>query len=104
MVWVQLFAAGLLEVVWAYTLKQSFGFTRPGYSIATFAAMAGSFWLLARAMTVLPLGTAYVVWTGIGSAGAFLVGIMILGESASPLRVLAAVLILAGIVLMKAGS
>ena len=101
MIWIQLVAAGLLEVVWAYTLKQSQGFTRLGYSAATIVAMTGSFWLLARAMRVLPLGTAYVVWTGIGSVGAFLLGITLLGEAVTPMRIAAAVMIIGGIVLMK---
>lgn len=104
MIWLQLVIAGLLEVVWAYTLKQSHGFSRPGYSAVTLIAMAGSFWLLARAMQVLPLGTAYVVWTGIGSVGAFILGLALLGESASPMRILAAVMIVGGIVLMKTAS
>ena len=103
MVWIQLVAAGLLEVVWAYTMKQSNGFSRLGYSAVTVVAMIGSFWLLARAMQVLPLGTAYVVWTGIGSVGAFALGLALLGESASPARIAAAVMIIGGIILMKVG-
>ncbi|TKW64281.1 MAG: QacE family quaternary ammonium compound efflux SMR transporter [Paracoccus denitrificans] len=104
MIWLQLIVAGLLEVVWAYTLKQSHGFTRLGYSAVTVVAMIGSFWLLARAMQVLPLGTAYVVWTGIGSVGAFILGITLLGEAASLMRIAAAVMIVGGIVLMKTAS
>ena len=103
MVWIQLIIAGLLEVVWAYTLKQSNVFSRLGYSAVTVVAMIGSFWLLARAMQVLPLGTAYVVWTGIGSVGAFALGLALLGESASPARIAAAVMIIGGIILMKVG-
>lgn len=104
MIWMQLVIAGLLEIVWAYTLKLSHGFTRPAYSLMTLIAMGASFWLLARAMRALPLGTAYAVWTGIGSAGAFLAGIILLGEAASPIRILAAGMIVGGIVLMKLGS
>lgn len=104
MIWMQLVIAGLLEIVWAYTLKLSHGFTRPTYSLMTLVAMGASFWLLARAMRALPLGTAYAVWTGIGSAGAFLAGIILLGEAASPIRILAAGMIVGGIVLMKLGS
>lgn len=104
MIWLQLIVAGLLEVVWAYTLKQSHGFTRLGYSAVTVVAMIGSFWLLARAMQVLPLGTAYVVWTGIGSVGAFILGITLLGEAASVMRIAAAVMIVGGIILMKTAS
>lgn len=101
MAWVLLVIAGLLEVVWAYTMKQSEGFTRLGPSIITFIAMAASFGLLSMAMRSLPLGTAYTIWTGIGAIGAFAVGIAFLGESVNLLRLLAAALILAGIILMK---
>ncbi|KAA0992367.1 quaternary ammonium compound efflux SMR transporter SugE [Dyadobacter aurulentus] len=101
MAWVLLVIAGLLEVVWAYTMKQSEGFTRLGPSIITFIAMIASFGLLSMAMRSLPLGTAYTIWTGIGAIGAFAVGIAFLGESVNLLRLLAAGLILAGIILMK---
>ena len=103
MIWLQLVAAGLLEVLWAYTMKMSQGFSRPAYSTVTIVAMIASFWLLARVMRVLPLGTAYVVWTGIGSVGAFLLGIALLGEAANPTRIAAAVMIVGGILLMKLG-
>lgn len=101
MAWILLVAAGLLEVVWAYSMKLSVGFTRPGASVVTVLAMLASFGLLSVSMKTLPLGTAYTVWTGIGAAGAFLVGVAVLGEAASALRVAAALLIVAGIVLMK---
>jgi len=104
MSWVLLVVAGLFEVVWAYTMKLSQGFSRPGATVVTLIAMIASFGLLSVAMRTLPLGTAYTVWTGIGAVGAFLVGVAALGESASPTRLLAAALILAGIVLMKASS
>jgi quaternary ammonium compound-resistance protein SugE len=104
MAWVILIVAGLLEVVWAYTMKLSEGFTRLWPSIITFAAMAVSFGLLSWSMRSLPLGTAYMVWTGIGAVGAFLVGIAMLGEPADGLRLLAAALIVSGIVLMKLSS
>lgn len=101
MAWIALFFAGLLEVVWAYFMKLSDGFTRPGPAIATFVFMFLSFGLLAWAMRQLPLGTSYMVWTGIGAVGAFIVGVVLLGESASPMRLAAAALIVAGISLMK---
>ncbi len=104
MAWVILIVAGLLEVVWAYTMKLSEGFTRLWPSIITFAAMAVSFGLLSWSMRSLPLGTAYMAWTGIGAVGAFLVGIAMLGEPAGGLRLLAAALIVSGIVLMKLSS
>ena len=99
-----LLVAGLLEVGWAYSMKLSDGFSRVGPTVATFGLMAASFLLLSLAMRSLPLGTAYAIWTGIGALGAFLVGILVLGESASPARLAAAGLILGGIVLMKLSS
>jgi quaternary ammonium compound-resistance protein SugE len=101
MAWVLLFVAGLLEIVWAFAMKLSHGFTRPSASLVTLVAMLASFGLLSASMKTLPLGTAYTVWTGIGAVGAFIVGVVVLGESASTTRVLAAALIVAGLVLMK---
>jgi quaternary ammonium compound-resistance protein SugE len=104
MAWIYLIIAGLLEVVWAFFMKQSAGFTRLWPSVGTIAFMIASFALLSYAMRTLPLGTAYTVWTGIGAVGAFIVGIVVLHEPASALRVLAAVLIVSGLVLMKLTS
>ena len=104
MAWVYLVVAGILEVVWAYSMKQSDGFTRLLPSIVTIVTMIASFALLALAMRALPLGTAYTVWTGIGAVGAFVVGIFMLGELATPMRVAAAMLIVAGLVMMKLSS
>lgn len=101
MAWIILFVAGLLEVVWAYYMKLSEGFTKLTPSVITIVAMVASFALLSYAMRSLPLGTAYMVWTGIGAVGAFVVGAMFLGEAASPLRIAAAVMIVCGILLMK---
>jgi quaternary ammonium compound-resistance protein SugE len=104
MAWFVLIIAGLFEVLWAFTMKQSEGFTRLMPTLITFVAMAISFALLSWAMRSLPLGTAYTIWTGIGAVGAFVVGIAVLGEPASALRILAAVLIVSGLVLMKMTS
>jgi quaternary ammonium compound-resistance protein SugE len=104
MPWILLITAGVFETVWAYYMKLSDGFSRPGATIATFAAMAVSIGLLGLAMKSLPLGTAYMVWTGIGAVGAFVVGILVLGEAVTPLRLFAAALIVAGIGLMKVSS
>lgn len=104
MAWIALTIAGILEVVWAYAMKLSQGFTRPVASLVTGVAMIASFALLAWAMRTLPLGTAYTIWTGIGAVGAFVVGIVFLGEQVSPMRIGAAVLIVAGLVLMKLSS
>lgn len=104
MAWVLLVFAGLLEVVWAYTMKLSQGFTRPGATAVTLIAMLGSFALLSISMRTLPLGTAYTVWTGIGAVGAFVLGVALLGESLSATRLLAAAFIVLGIVLMKTAT
>jgi len=104
MAWFLLTLAGILEVLWAFFMKQSHGFTRPIPTIITLVTMIASFALLSIAMRTLPLGTAYTIWTGIGAVGAFLVGILILGESANPLRLTAALLIVAGLALMKLSS
>lgn len=104
MAWIYLIVAGILEVIWAFAMKQSVGFTKPGYVAVTAIAMLASVWFLSISMKVLPLGTAYVIWTGIGAVGAFVVGIAVLGESADPLRLLAAALILSGLVLLKVAS
>ena len=88
----------------AFTRKQGGASPRLWPSVVTLVAMALSFGLLAWSMRVLPLGTAYTVWTGIGAIGAFLVGIAFLGESASPLRLAAVLLIVTGLVLMKLAS
>ena len=104
MAWILLFAAGLLEIVWAFTMKRSEGFTRLGPSIVTLVAMAASFGLLSIAMRTLPLGTAYTVWTGIGAVGAFIVGIAVLNEPMTFVRIVAACLIVGGLILMKWSS
>lgn len=101
MAWIFLLIAGLFEIVWAYFMKQSAGFTRLWPSVLTFATMAISFGLLSISMKTLPLGTAYTIWTGIGAVGAFVVGVAVLNEQLSVMRVLAAILIVSGLVLMK---
>ncbi len=101
MAWLMLFVAGVFEVVWAVAMKQSEGFTRLMPTLVTLAGMVVSFVLLSAAMRTIPLGTAYTIWTGIGAVGAFLVGITVLGEQVSAMRVIAAVLIVSGLVLMK---
>ncbi len=101
MAWISLFFAGLFEVVWAFFMKQSHGFTRLVPSVITLVTMLASFFLLAYSMRTLPLGTAYTIWTGIGAVGAFVVGVAVLGEHVGAMRVVAAALILSGIVLMK---
>jgi len=99
--WVYLTIAGILEIVWASAMKHSEGFTRVWPTIISLVGMVASMVLLSMAMKTLPLGTAYSVWTGIGAAGAFIFGIVVLGEQASVARILAAVLIVSGLILMK---
>jgi quaternary ammonium compound-resistance protein SugE len=101
MAWIALVVAGLLEIVWATAMKQSQGFTRLWPSVITITGMVISFALLSWSMRTLPLGTAYTVWTGIGAVGAFVLGIWVFGEAASAMRILAAVMIVGGLVLMK---
>ncbi|MFA4950214.1 multidrug efflux SMR transporter [Brevundimonas sp.] len=101
MAWIYLLIAGLLEIVWAFSMKQSEGFTKLGPSLVTLVAMVASFGLLSVSMKTLPLGTAYTIWTGIGAVGAFVVGIIWLNEGVHPMRVAAAGLIVAGLVLMR---
>jgi quaternary ammonium compound-resistance protein SugE len=102
--WFLLFIAGLLEVAWASLMKSSQGFTRLWPSLGTLLFMIGSFGLLAAAMRTLPLGTAYPIWTGIGAIGAFAVGVALFGEELPPVRALAVLMIVAGIVLMRLSS
>ena len=104
MAWIFLLLAGVLEVVWAFLMKASDGFTKPWPTIGTIAFMIVSFGLLSMAMKTLPLGTAYAIWTGIGAVGAFIVGVMVLGEALTPMRIGGVVLIVSGLVVLKLSS
>lgn len=104
MAWIYLVLAGVLEIVWAFFMKKSAGFTLPVPSAITIVTMIASFALLSISMRTLPLGTAYTIWTGIGAVGAFTVGVIVLGESMTPMRLAAAALIVSGIVMMKLSS
>lgn len=101
MAWVILAVAGLLEIGWAIGLKYTDGFTRPGPTVATVAAMVASMVLLGLAMRTLPVGTAYAVWTGIGTVGTVLLGMYLFGDSAQPIRLLFIAMIVGGIVGLK---
>ena len=101
MAWIYLLLAGLLEVVWACSMKLSDGFSKPVPATITIVTMIGSFALLAMAMRSLPLGTAYTIWTGIGAVGAAVTGIILLGESASPMRIASLACIVIGIIGLK---
>jgi quaternary ammonium compound-resistance protein SugE len=102
MAWIALTVAGLLEVVWAIALKESDGFTRPVPSVIGVAAAIASFALLTAALRSLPVGTAYAIWVGMGALGVALVGIVALGEAATPARLGCLALILAGVIGLKA--
>ena len=99
--WILLVAAGLLEIVWATSMKASQGFTRDLFTVITLAAAALSFWLLGLALQQLPVGTAYAVWTGIGAVGATILGIVFFGESLTFARIGCITLIVLGILGLK---
>ncbi|CTQ59651.1 MAG: multidrug efflux SMR transporter [Roseibium album] len=101
MAWIFLFLAGILEIAWAFAMKESQGFTRLVPTLIMLGAMVASFGLLSLSMRTLPLGTSYMIWTGIGAVGAFVVGVWFLGEAVSVQRIIAALLIVAGIFTMK---
>jgi quaternary ammonium compound-resistance protein SugE len=101
MAWAILIGAGLLEIVWAVTLKYTNGFTRLGPSAIGIASAVASFYLLSVALKSLPVGTAYAVWVGIGALGVAIAGILALGESAAPLRLTFLALVLVGIIGLK---
>ena len=99
--WILLVVAGLLEICWAIGLKYTHGFTKLLPSIFTLITLAASMYLLARASQVLPIGTAYAIWVGIGALGASILGILLFNESASPLRLLFLGLLLVSIIGLK---
>ncbi|MDQ1812974.1 quaternary ammonium compound efflux SMR transporter SugE [Massilia sp. CCM 9210] len=101
MAWIYLFVAGLLEVGWAVGLKYTHGFSRLVPSVLTLTAMAGSVGLLGLALRHLPLGTAYAIWTGIGTVGTAIFGMLVLGEPAGAMRLACIALIVAGILGLK---
>jgi quaternary ammonium compound-resistance protein SugE len=101
MAWILLLVAGLLEVIWAVSMKASHGFTKHHFTAITLVAALLSFWLLGLALRQLPVGTAYAVWTGIGAVGAAVLGIVLLGETLSIARIGCIALIVCGILGLK---
>ena len=97
MAWIYLLIAGLLEVVWAFYMKQSAGFTRLWPSVITIAARIVSFALLSLSMRTLPLGTAYAIWTGLGAVGVIIGGIVLFGEKVSVVQLAFMALIVIGV-------
>lgn len=104
MAWIFLLSAGVLEVVWAFLMKASAGFTRPWPTVGMVVFMIASFGLLSLAMKTLPLGTAYAIWTGVGAVGAFVVGVAVLGEPLTPLRIAGVTLVASGLIVLKLAS
>src|SRR6478609_6965502 len=98
MAWIILASAGFLEIGFAFAMKWSDGFTRLTPALFTVATGLSSVFLLSYALRTLPVGTGYAVWTGIGAAGTAILGILVLGDSAAPLRILCIALILAGVI------
>ncbi len=101
MPWIVLSIAGLLEVVWAISLKYSYGFTRTIPSAITLIASIASFYLLAYAMKSLPAGTAYAIWTGIGAVGVSILGVILFREPLTLIRIISFFLIIVGIIGLK---
>ena len=104
MAWLFLLVAGALEVFWSTCLKFSQGLTVPKFTVCTIVGMVLSFVFLSQATKVLPLGTAYAIWTGIGTVGALVIGIVLFKEPATPARLFFAALLLVGILGLKATS
>lgn len=84
--WLLLVASGIVDVAWAFAVKRAEGFSNPGWAVASMLLLALFIGLLAKALELLPLGTAYAVWTGIGATGSVLVGAWLLGEPLGALR------------------
>ncbi|MGJ4920696.1 DMT family transporter [Bradyrhizobium oligotrophicum] len=102
--WLALFAAGMLEIIWALGLKHSDGLTRFWPSVATVTAILLSFVMMSLALRSLPFGTAYAVWTGIGAAGSILAGMVLYSEPADPTRLFCLTLIITGMIGLKLNS
>ncbi|BBU30918.1 QacE family quaternary ammonium compound efflux SMR transporter [Burkholderia sp. THE68] len=99
--WLLLILSGLLDVAWAVSMKFTQGYTRPGWTVLSIVLLAAFVYLLGKVLTVLPVGSAYAVWTGIGALGTVLLGVVLFGEAVSALRVVGVVLVIAGIAALK---
>ena len=104
MAWINLAIAGILEVLWAISLKYTEGFSKLWPNLITVVGMIASFYFLAQALKVIPVGTGYAIWTGIGAAGTAILGIILFGESAAPARLACITVIIAGIIGLKLTS
>lgn len=101
MAWINLFIAAILEIIWAISLKYSQGLTIPIPTVITIVGMIASFYFLSLATKVLPIGTAYSIWTGFGAVGTVILGIVLFGEQVTPYRILFLFMIIIGIVGLK---
>ncbi|WP_442579046.1 DMT family transporter [Mesorhizobium sp. ASY16-5R] len=99
--WLLLITAGVLDAAWAVSMKYADGYTRPGWTAVSLLLLAAFVYLLGRTLTVLPVGTAYAVWSGIGAAGTVMLGILLFGEALAPARIAGIALVVAGIVVLK---
>ncbi len=99
--WLLLMVSGLLDVAWAISMKYAEGYTRPGWTILSLVLLAAFVYLLGRVLEVLPIGSAYAVWTGIGAAGTVMLGIVLFGESINVMRLGGVALIVIGIVALR---
>ena len=104
MAWINLAIAGILEVLWAISLKYTEGFSKLWPTLFTVVGMVASFYFLAQALKVIPVGTGYAIWTGIGAAGTAILGIFLFDESATPARLTCITVIVAGIIGLKVTS
>ena len=104
MAWFMVVGAGLLEMVWSYSAKQSDGWSHWGWAAVTMLASLGSFLLLTFALKSLPLGSAYAAWTGIGAVGSFVVGVALLGEPLGTWRIASVLLVVGGVIGLRLTS
>lgn len=101
MSWLYLIIAGICEIAWAFGLKYSDGFTNPVPTILTIIGIIISFYLFSKSIKVLPIGTAYAVFTGIGAAGTVIIGMLFLNETASLMKIVLVIILLSGILGLK---
>jgi quaternary ammonium compound-resistance protein SugE len=99
--WTALVAAGGLDMLWAVSMKYAEGYTKLGWSLVSLVLLAAFVFLLGRSLQVLPVGTAYAVWTGVGAVGTVLMGVMLFGESLDPMRILCIAFVVLGIIGLK---
>ena len=99
--WIALVVAGLLDVVWAISMKYAEGYTRLGWTLISLALLAAFVFLLGRALQVLGVGVAYTVWTGIGAVGTLTMGVLLFNEAVNPMKVAGIALVLVGIAALK---